>query len=330
MKPPLPIKKILLAINLGERSTEMLIETASSLAKRFKAEVIPVSAIENNFYYSEAPYETWDFFDDYKKKMKKKLLDTEESLRTKGIEVCSSIAREGVPYRVIQSVAEQMNPDLVVIGANRKGVMERIMGTTAEHVIRKVNQPVWIVHSNDASSLYKNILCPIDCSPESDHTLACAIQFSKVFQAHLHILHILPQHKVYPSFDNFDNSIADWGIDTIQDGYLQVKLEEDETKHANRILNERLQKFDMTGLEVSKIIQKGVVDRQIIQVFGDTNCDLLILGACEKKGLSHFFKGTTDTLLRKMTCSVVTVKHITKEKRKKKHENKSDIQTINH
>ena len=318
MNSPFSIKRILVALDF-EDLTDLLLQIAGDLAQRFETEVILLHAIEDNFCYSELPYETWKYSEDYKKTMLDRLAETEERLRNNGVNVLSSVVKAGIPEHVIQSNARKMDIDLVVLGAHRKGALARMIGTTVEHVIRKVSQPVWIVHPNDSVKQIKNVLCPIDCSPESHHTLSRAINFTRSFGAHLHVLHIITHPRYYPGLDTVESPIADWGVDPVPDGYLHAKITEDETKHAHQRLNEHLTKFDLTGVEFSQLIREGRIDSQIDRAVTETCCDLLILGACEKKGISHLFKGTAENMLRKLNCSVVTIKHCTKKEEEEKY-----------
>ncbi len=50
------------------------------------------------------------------------------------------------------------------------------LGTTAEKIIRKSDKPVWVVKKDNPLNV-KNILCPVDFSPESKRALKMQSQW---------------------------------------------------------------------------------------------------------------------------------------------------------
>jgi nucleotide-binding universal stress UspA family protein len=59
------------------------------------------------------------------------------------------IVREGRPAAVILDVAEEISPDLIVIGSHgRSGLDHLLLGSVAERVLRKARCPVLVVKTN--------------------------------------------------------------------------------------------------------------------------------------------------------------------------------------
>ena len=53
------------------------------------------------------------------------------------------VVREGVPWRQIDEVADELGADLIVMGTKgRRGIMRALLGSVAEHVVRTAHQPV--------------------------------------------------------------------------------------------------------------------------------------------------------------------------------------------
>lgn len=80
----------------------------------------------------------------------------------------------GDPFRVIVDEANQVEADLIVMGAHRKRLLGDIFtGTTIERVIRLAGRPVLMVnHRHDES--YSNVLAAVDLSETSAHALRTA------------------------------------------------------------------------------------------------------------------------------------------------------------
>ena len=67
----------------------------------------------------------------------------------------------GDPFDGILKVAAEVNADLVVMGSHRKQLLDVIVGTTLERVLRKGSYPVLMVN-NEAQRTYENVLAPVD------------------------------------------------------------------------------------------------------------------------------------------------------------------------
>lgn len=57
------------------------------------------------------------------------------------------VVRVGKPYRTIATVAEEWNADLIILGPYRSRLGDSVLGTTAEHIMRKASRPVLVVNT---------------------------------------------------------------------------------------------------------------------------------------------------------------------------------------
>jgi hypothetical protein len=55
------------------------------------------------------------------------------------------VVEPGSASDVICAVARAYDPDVVIIGAHRYGVLERVLGTTAARVVNRIDRPVYVV-----------------------------------------------------------------------------------------------------------------------------------------------------------------------------------------
>ena len=79
----------------------------------------------------------------------------------------------GDPFDGILRAAADVNADLIVMGSHRKQLLDIIIGTTIERVIRKGPFPVLMVN-NEAQRKYENVLAPVDMVDASADALRAA------------------------------------------------------------------------------------------------------------------------------------------------------------
>ena len=83
------------------------------------------------------------------------------------------------PHRAIIEVAEDVDPDLIVIGPHREApIGDRVLGSTADRVLRTAAVPC-LVMRGDLDLPLERILAPIDLSDAADSALDAAIEFAR-------------------------------------------------------------------------------------------------------------------------------------------------------
>lgn len=82
----------------------------------------------------------------------KRLQELEEELKDAGFET-ELIVVEGIPYQEIAKIAANKGVSLIVMGSHGEhGVIERIIGSTTERVLRVTSVPVLVVHPTDVEN----------------------------------------------------------------------------------------------------------------------------------------------------------------------------------
>ena len=79
----------------------------------------------------------------------------------------------GDPFDGILRAGADVNADLIVMGSHRKQLLDIIVGTTIERVIRRGPIPVLMVN-NEAQRKYENVLAPVDMVDASADALRAA------------------------------------------------------------------------------------------------------------------------------------------------------------
>src|ERR1044071_8824355 len=81
----------------------------------------------------------------------------------------------GDPFDGILRTAAAVNANLIVMGSHRKQLLlDIIVGTTIERVIRKGTFPVLMVN-NEAQRRYERVVAPVDMSASSADALRTAL-----------------------------------------------------------------------------------------------------------------------------------------------------------
>jgi nucleotide-binding universal stress UspA family protein len=71
---------------------------------------------------------------------------TVEQHRGRGVPI-DSVLRQGVAWEEIESVADELDADMIVIGTHgRRGLARALLGSVAENVVRTAHRPVLTLH----------------------------------------------------------------------------------------------------------------------------------------------------------------------------------------
>lgn len=82
----------------------------------------------------------------------------------------------GPPHRAILATAKKVGADLIVIGASDRGRFARILGGTADRILRQAECPVLVVRG-DWKTPIERVLMPVDFSPLSADAYDCGLCF---------------------------------------------------------------------------------------------------------------------------------------------------------
>jgi nucleotide-binding universal stress UspA family protein len=125
-----------------------------------------------------------------------RLEGVEEDLRRSGVEAASVLREASSAGREILACMEERGADLVVMGTQCKGGVQRfLLGSTAEEVIRNATRPVLTVGPNTrpapAGPLgFKNIVYATDFSAHAAKAAVFALSFAEDSRGHLYYCHV--------------------------------------------------------------------------------------------------------------------------------------------
>lgn len=199
-------------------------------------------------------------------------------------------AQEGI---VAAASAEQI--ELVVLGATgRSRLGELLLGSTAEEVVRASESPVWVVPPDDPAGPLDSVVAPIDLSICSRESLRFAADMARREAASLHVLHV------------FAPPSADAGV--FSSMFSAERTENVEEKRRERY-SQFLEGVDLEGVDVETTFERGEPHESIAEHVDEIDANLVVLGTHGRREFEwRILGGTTSKVLRRLPCSVLTVR----------------------
>lgn len=176
------------------------IDYAVELAKFFNARIVLVNAFPVPTAHYELPFPA-EPISMFQKSAEEKLESIEREIQKVHGEKLDidHIVGMGSPFSVIEEAVKNSKADLIVMGivGQAGNLKERIIGSTAVTVARKLSTPTFIIPE---SVLYQPIrkisfACDLDKTEETD-IIHVVRFFSKVFNAELEVVNVGPTNEV--------------------------------------------------------------------------------------------------------------------------------------
>ncbi len=279
------IKNIILATDFSESSNNM-VKNAIAFAKIFKSKITLIHVLPDDIKSEKVRLLLNDT-------VSKQLTEVEKNITNQGVEIAKPIIEYGNLSEKIIQLANNINANVILIGAGDKAENEAFqLGTTAEKIIRKSEKPVWVIKNNSSPTI-KNILCPVDFSKASKRTLKNAIYLAQKLNAKLIIFNA---YKI--NYPTALTSSKEWD-------------EENERKKLDHHTDFDLfiKKFNLKDVNWVKEIKGGDPAAKIRKAISKHKIDLNIMGTSGIATLSSFLLGSvTKKVIREVPCSFITLK----------------------
>ena len=143
----LVLRNILVPTDFSETSDKAL-DFAIELAQKFEAQVTVMHAYEIPVvgFPDGALIATAEVAGRIADASRAALDRTVETHRGRGVPL-DALLREGVAWEEIDSVADELDADMIVIGTHgRRGLARALLGSVAENVVRTAHRPVLTIH----------------------------------------------------------------------------------------------------------------------------------------------------------------------------------------
>ena len=292
---------LIVAVDFRESSSPVCQE-AITIAQRMKAEITLVHAIEYLPYYPYYPYDAERVHNDLLEELTQKLDKYKEQFTDQGLIVNEHIIKEGKAFEVVYQAAEDVNACGIMVGVGEHFLLENLIGSTADKVVRSAGQPVFLINPEAHKDGIKRVICGCDFSENSDRALESAIYMTKIFDGHLDIVHIVHEHfyfsPVAPVIDPSSVTYSDH----------QTELSQAE-RTVERKFEETIKRLAIHEVSHSTHIRSGDPVVEIFKLIDELDSDMLVIGASGHNAFVRFLLGsTTEKLIRKAPCSIMTLK----------------------
>jgi nucleotide-binding universal stress UspA family protein len=202
----------------------------------------------------------------------------------------------GNPAAKIVERAGAYEAHLIVMGTHGRGGFERLMiGSVAERVLHRAACPVLTIPPPAVTTSklpFKRLLSAVDFSEPSLVAFRFAVSIAKESGAHLTVLHAIE----WP----LDEEMA--AFDTPE--FRQV-IEDQTRARVGGLLTDDMR----TWCEVDTTIAYGKPYREILDVAGRDDTDLIVMGVHGRNALDlMLFGSTTNQVVRRASCPVLTLK----------------------
>lgn len=195
----------------------------------------------------------------------------------------------GLPYRVLERLAEELRPDLIVVGASEPGHPRLFgLGSTVDRLLRNVTCPVLVVRPG-LPFPPRRILVPVDFSAGATGSFRYGMRLLRDLEGQMPDTEILFVLSPGESSIHFSaEQIARFAVDELQ-------------RFADRNL-------PVGSRSVERKVRAGHSAEQVLAEIAERKPDLVILGPQGRSGLEHLMIGrVADKILHESPSSILVV-----------------------
>src|SRR5262245_39387682 len=275
------IQTVVIGTSLTEMS-DAVVESGLQVARAAGAKVVLVHAFQPRMAYGgDTPYMAEivlvEALEAERKLVERRLEEQIDRLGIRGEELAGRMVEQGPPHRILIAVAEALGADLLVVGSAESPRLAKMLGSTADRLIRKSSRPVLVVRGRLKAPCRK-VLLPVDLSAVSAvafrRGLAVLDQIAAGPDVQLEALYVL---------DEADPGLFDQA----------APRDENEVEAASRELDRfvTLNAFPNGRRLVSRVLQ-GEVEEAIRTHAEEWGADLVVLGTHGRGGFERFLLGS--------------------------------------
>lgn len=200
------MRKILVPTDFSELSDNAL-DYAVQLARRMEAELLLLHTYLIPLFPEDSAIITTEEYLREEALYKLEKLKRAIAGSAPGLQV-SYDAHIGITTDIIPLYAREKHADLIVVGAQGAGYLrERILGSIASNLIRKVQIPLMVIDKHVVFKEPRKIVLAVDFAETDNQVVLKPLkQLAAKFQSHICILNIFSETTVVPSFGEISES----------------------------------------------------------------------------------------------------------------------------
>jgi nucleotide-binding universal stress UspA family protein len=272
------IETVLIGTSLTEAS-DQVVRAGLKVARAANARVVLVHAYPPQILYGGAPYvpELPAVVEAQKEGLRRKMEGQAHLLGIRPEERAGTVIEIGPAHQMLVETARKMGADLIVVGAAEEPILARLLGSTADRLVRKATCPVLVVR-RELPMPPARVLLPVDLSILSAEALREGLQ----------VLDLLAGER--------GDGINRDGID-LEALYVITGLdpEQAEAKAREDLGRFLLQYAAGSAFPVSPRTVSGYVEDEILLRIREWKPDLVILGTHGRNGFERFLLGSVAT-----------------------------------
>ena len=290
------IRRILCPVDFSEFSASVL-AYAAAFAKLFGSEVTVLHVFATAVPpASSATYPAWLLeVPEARKSITDELHLLLAPLAATGVTLRTQLAEGSTSAEIVRHAAGH-DVGLVVMGTHGRSGFDRLtLGSVAEKVLRKAPCPVLTIPPGVARAAgdvsVRRILCPTDFSPCAEHAMDFALSLADRADAAVTALHVVETIDTRPELSGPMAELQKRRCDT-----ERRFLEEANAARAGR-------------REISSAVTLGRPHLEILRMAEERTIDLIVMGVRGRSPVDvALFGSTTNQVVRRATCPVVTVR----------------------
>lgn len=273
-------------------ASDRALEYALSLARRYEARIFLTHVITNDANVMVAPEIMARTFETEVRGAEERMGEILISGRLRDV-FHETLIEHGSLWPTLESLIGKHHIDLVVVGTQGVGGLQKmLLGSGAEQIFRQAKCPVLTVGPAVKGEApreveFKNILFATDFGLGAEREAAYAFSFAQEHQANLTLLHVVARAEDY----------SEQG--------LALKREA-----VTRGLGELVPAGGEVWCKAEFRMRLGEPVEEILQVAGEMQADLIVIGAKHGKGLAagHTLHSIASRVVRGAPCPVLTVR----------------------
>jgi nucleotide-binding universal stress UspA family protein len=285
-----PLRNILIGTSLSEESDHIVrMALALTHAAGASAHLVHAFTPPGSFGGFPAEYRLDDaeWIEAEKAVLRERIESQIRRASPAGLNRVHGYLEEGAPHRILARMAEELKPELIVVGAVEEHDRRlRPLGSTADRVVRQARCPVLVVRP-DASFPPARILAPVDLSDLSGSVLRCGLDLMEqagVLDAAAEALFVLGPAEA------------------------SIHFSPDQITYLARQELKRFGEAQAPGVPLERKVRSGMPWEQILLEAKETKADLILIGTHGGTAIERLLLGSvTSDVLREARCSVLVV-----------------------